>query len=189
MDGLPEILGVDELRAACLEGRSFRYLFFSDAGSVLDPPTVSCLSQWGRSPFEWKGRRFLSAEQAMMHGKATLFGDREMAERILDSKTSFQAKALGAKVRGFDQTVWERERFQVVVEANLGKFTTIPALREFLLATGNAVLAEASPTDPVWGIGLDESDRDAKSPDRWPGLNLLGFALMEVRRLVSRPTW
>lgn len=183
MDGLP--LDVDGLREACLEGRRFRYLFFSDAGSVSDPPTVSCLSQWGRAPFEWKGRRFLSAEQAMMHGKAELFGDPEMAARILESKTSFQAKALGAKVRGFDQAIWERERFGIVVEANLGKFATIPALRGFLLATGDAILAEASPTDAVWGIGLDELDRDAKNPGRWPGLNLLGFALMEVRRRLA----
>lgn len=123
----------------------------------------------------------MSSEQAMMYGKAMLFGDREIADRILVAKTSFQAKALGAMVRGFDEAVWARERFGIVVDANLGKFAMVPALRRFLLSTGDAVLAEASPTDRIWGIGLDEFDRHAKSPDRWPGLNLLGFALMEVR--------
>jgi ribA/ribD-fused uncharacterized protein len=43
------------------------------------------------------------------------------------------------------------------------------------------VLVEASPVDSVWGIGLAADDEQAASPDRWPGLNLLGFALMEVR--------
>ena len=179
------ITDIDQLRAACAAGTKFEFVFFPDSGSVADPPGPSCLSQWGISPFRWNGMRFLSAEQAMMHAKAELFGDREMAARILDSKTSFQAKALGAKVRGFDEATWERERFRVVVEANLGKFGMVPALGDFLRSTGQAVLVEASPFDRIWGIGMDESDRDAKNPDRWPGLNLLGFALMEVRRRLA----
>jgi NADAR domain len=39
----------------------------------------------------------------------------------------------------------------------------------------------ASPQDRVWGIGLVADDERAGSPERWLGLNLLGFALMEVR--------
>lgn len=179
------VCDIDELRAACAMGRRFEFLFFPDSGTVRDPPTESCLSQWGIAPFESGGHRFVSSEQAMMHGKAMLFGDREIADRILVAKTSFQAKELGAMVRGFDEVVWARERFGIVVDANLGKFALNPALRRFLLSTGDTVLAEASPADRIWGIGLDEFDRNAKSPDRWPGLNLLGFALMEVRRRLA----
>ena len=47
--------------------------------------------------------------------------------------------------------------------------------------TGGRVLVEASPRDRIWGIGLAAGDEQALSPERWPGLNLLGFALMEVR--------
>jgi ribA/ribD-fused uncharacterized protein len=43
------------------------------------------------------------------------------------------------------------------------------------------LLVEASPADRVWGIGLDAHSPDAQQPERWKGLNLLGFALMEVR--------
>jgi ribA/ribD-fused uncharacterized protein len=43
------------------------------------------------------------------------------------------------------------------------------------------VLVEASPLDRVWGIGLAEDDERANRPSQWPGLNLLGFALMDVR--------
>ena len=42
-------------------------------------------------------------------------------------------------------------------------------------------LVEASPVDAVWGIGLAAADPGAHDPDRWRGLNLLGFALMDVR--------
>ena len=47
--------------------------------------------------------------------------------------------------------------------------------------TGSRVLAEVSPRDRVWGIGLAAGDERVGSPERWQGLNLLGFALMEVR--------
>lgn len=116
-----------------------------------------------------------------MHGKALLFGDFETAERIVTAKTSWMARELGAAVRGFDEATWEKHRFEVAVKANLPKFSSIPSLREFLLSTGDAILVEASPVDRVWGNGLDESDQNARDPRKWPGLNLLGFALMEVR--------
>lgn len=35
--------------------------------------------------------------------------------------------------------------------------------------------------DRVWGIGLTATDERASDPERWRGLNLLGFALMEAR--------
>ncbi|MYM27643.1 DUF1768 domain-containing protein [Duganella sp. CY15W] len=69
----------------------------------------------------------------------------------------------------------------MVVRANLGKFGQNPALREFLLQTSERVLVEASPVDNIWGIGLAFDDPRAENPLEWQGLNLLGFALMEVR--------
>jgi predicted NAD-dependent protein-ADP-ribosyltransferase YbiA (DUF1768 family) len=54
-------------------------------------------------------------------------------------------------------------------------------LRDFLLATGRKVLVEASPYDRIWGIGMAATNPDMARPLAWRGLNLLGFALMEVR--------
>jgi hypothetical protein len=63
----------------------------------------------------------------------------------------------------------------------MAKFGQHRQLRDFLVGTSSRVLVEASPRDRVWGIGLAADDERAGSPERWPGLNLLGFALMEVR--------
>ncbi|SDP89555.1 hypothetical protein SAMN04487905_11231 [Actinopolyspora xinjiangensis] len=144
-------------------------------------PGRGCLSQWWPAPFIAHDRVFATAEHYMMWRKARLFGDEEMAEQILAAEHPHRAKTLGREVRGFDQRQWERERFAAVVTGNVAKFAQHEEPRRFLRDTGDRVLVEASPRDKVWGIGLAADDPAADDPERWPGLNLLGFALMEVR--------
>jgi ribA/ribD-fused uncharacterized protein len=91
------------------------------------------------------------------------------------------AKALGRRVAGFDEQVWDEHRYNIVVAGNLVKFSQYPQLCTFLLATGERILVEASPVDRLWGIGLGRDDPAVADPARWRGLNLLGFALMQVR--------
>ena len=53
---------------------------------------------------------------------------------------------------------------------------------------GNRDIAEASPLDKIYGIGLSPSDNRANMKRFWNGKNLLGNALMEVREdFQSRP--
>ncbi|MGW5125403.1 NADAR family protein [Streptomyces sp. NPDC004069] len=141
----------------------------------------SCLSQWWPSPFTVDSVPYATAEHWMMAGKARLFDDAEAERLVLAARHPAEAKKAGRLVRGFDEGVWERERFRIVVEGSVHKFAAHPALREFLLATGDRVLVEASPVDRIWGIGLAAGDEAAADPERWRGPNLLGFALMEAR--------
>ncbi|GAA4022286.1 NADAR family protein [Allokutzneria multivorans] len=140
-----------------------------------------CLSQWWPAPFVVDGLTFATAEHYMMWRKAVLFDDTATAEQVLAAADPKAAKDFGRGVVGFDTAVWERERYDIVVEGNLAKFRAHPELRRFLLSTGHAWLAEASPLDPVWGIGLAAEHPDAAHFELWPGLNLLGKALMDVR--------
>ena len=118
----------------------------------------------------------------MMAGKARLFGDEEAERRAVSRRAAPRAaKKAGRLVRGFDEAVWERERFALVVEGSVHKFGQNADLREFLLNTGDRVLVEASPVDRIWGIGLAADDQRAADPASWRGPNLLGFALMEAR--------
>ena len=68
-----------------------------------------------------------------------------------------------------------------MIEGNYLKFSQNPHLRNYLINTGNRILVEASPYDRIWGIGISEKDAVQETPNNWRGLNLLGFALMEVR--------
>ena len=112
---------------------------------------ASPFSQWYRCTFGAGGRAFNCAEQYMMHGKALLFGDAEIAAEILAADHPREHKALGRKVRGFDDAVWRREREGIVLAGNRAKFTQDLALREQLLATRGTTLVEVSPYDPSRG--------------------------------------
>jgi ribA/ribD-fused uncharacterized protein len=154
-------------------------------------------SNWNHSPsFVMDGIEFEYAEQAMMYYKAMLFNDPSMAQLILDAKfpwdikdkttgkvTTWGHKSLGRKVSNYNETIWIAHREEIMYEVCYAKFSQIPSYREWLLGTGELHIAEASPYDVIWGIGLEENDPLAEDPATWPAgvLNLLGKALIRVR--------
>lgn len=117
----------------------------------------------------------------MMAEKARLFKDEEILKEILQSKHPKQIKELGRKVRNFDEEVWKKKRYSIILNGNYAKFLQNEGQRQFLIGTKNRVLVEASPYDKIWGIGMAADDENIENPLEWKGLNLLGFALMEVR--------
>lgn len=176
------MLNVDTIRGWVREGHRFEYLlFWGHTQKRKGSPDASCLSQWFPARFVVNGDVYPTAEHWMMAGKARLFEDDAMLEAILDAADPGKAKALGRKVRGFDEGRWREARGPLVVEGNVEKFGQNPALKQFLLKTGRDVLVEASPRDRIWGIGMGASNEDARDPLKWRGTNLLGFALMEAR--------
>jgi ribA/ribD-fused uncharacterized protein len=167
-------------------GESLDFLFFwGHAPKSPGAVDASCLSQWFPRAFEVEGDRYLTAEHWMMAEKARLFGDRAALASILACGSPAEAKAHGRAVRGYDDVAWGRARSEAVVRGNVAKFGAHPDLRAFLLATKAKVLVEASPRDRIWGIGMGAKNPDARIPARWRGQNLLGFALMEARRLLA----
>lgn len=121
----------------------------------------------------------------MMYHKATLFGDSQAAQRLLSVDNPGAAKAIGREVIGFNETMWIQHRFDIVIKANLAKFGQHADLKDYLVNTGDRILVEASPVDKIWGVGLASDNPAIENPNLWKGLNLLGFALMEVRDLLS----
>lgn len=167
------------------------------------------LSNWWFSPYRVEenwfsphvGRtiRFNCTEQHMMAYKAIVNHDWDMYEKILACDGPFDGtqadfnkyprkqKALGRKVRNphtgsFDAKMWDNINVDLVTQANLMKFDQHPNLLEVLDLTKGLVLAEASPIDKIWGIGLSRDNPKSLDQQNWKGRNKLGQVLMRVRK-------
>lgn len=174
----------EHLNALCARfnaGEALSFTFFWGHQRSKTAVTASCFSQWFEAEFIVEGQHYPTAEHFMMAEKAALFDDQDIRAQVLDAPTANAAKALGRKVRGFDEKVWLQHRYDIVVRANQAKFSQNPPLNEYLQHTGSRVIVEASPVDSIWGIGLAQDHADVNNPNLWKGLNLLGFALMQLR--------
>ncbi len=146
-------------------------------------------SNWYPRTFVIEGVRYNCVEQYMMAKKAILFGDVTIYQQIMQTEDPGKCKDLGKLVRGFDPATWDSCKYEIVYNGNYAKFTQNPDLMAKLKATGDAVMAEASPGDTIWGIGMTADDPKAKQPDQWQGENLLGKILMEIRSKYADKTF
>jgi len=159
-----------EALIAYMSEKEPKFMFFWGHRKVADKVTKSCFS--------------------MMAEKAKLFDPKsDVFSKIIEAKDPGKAKKLGRQIKHFDEQIWLEQRFDIVVKGNYLKFSQNPELKQFLLNTSYRVIVEASPVDPIWGIGMAADHRDAANPKRWKGLNLLGFALMQVRDQLEKASY
>lgn len=144
------------------------------------------LSNWYMSDFEYNNITFSSMEQYMMYMKAMLFKDTEIAQEILKTSNVAEIKALGRKVKNFNDKEWDRHKEEIITNGLYAKFSQNDTLKSKLLATGQAVLAECAVNDRIWGIGLSMKDNNRLNIKSWRGQNLLGKCLMTVRDKLSK---
>ena len=143
------------------------------------------LSNWYLSDFEVNGIKYSSMEQYMMHQKAVLFNDNEIAEQILAISDVGKIKDLGRKVKKYNDVIWTGMRQIIIYEGLLEKFRQNDDLRNELLASGQDIFAECAVQDRIWGIGLSMKDEKRFNMEEWQGQNLLGFSLMRVREALQ----
>ena len=143
------------------------------------------LSNWFLSEFTVGDITFSSMEQYMMYEKALLFQDQEAAEKILQTDSAADIKALGRSVQHFADKIWIKVREEIVYKGVREKFRQNPELAENLEKTGEEIIAECAVKDRIWGIGLSMKDENRHCIDRWRGQNLLGKILMRVREEIK----
>ena len=138
-------------------------------------------SQWHKAKFKDEhNREFNCCEQYMMYCKAEVFGDTESMSKVMATSSPREQKGLGRQVKGFDHVTWDKIKYNIVYLGNYFKFSQNEILWNLLDGTGEKPIAEASPWDSIWGIGLQVEDPMILNTSIW-GENLLGKALMEVR--------
>jgi len=156
------------------ERESDTHIFFWDG--------IFC--QWYKAPMKdpKTNATYRCCEQYMMAQKSLLFGDEIAHQMIMDSDNPRRIKHLGRLVSNYDQEIWDQNKYQIVLDGNLMKFTQNEFLHTLLVkGTQNKIIVEASPEDTIWGIGLSHEDDDVLDESKWKGENLLGKALMETR--------
>lgn len=139
------------------------------------------LSNWSGEGFDFLGRSFSTSEHWIMWQKACVMGDWSAADSILGAKGPKEAKALGGKAGPYDDAVWRDVREELAYVGVREKFLQNSRLAQALLDTGSSVLAEASPYDRVWGVGIEVGDPGFADMTGWKGENLQGRICMRVR--------
>lgn len=178
---------IDELKADFNKNKKIDFIFFwghreAKNGEI----SKSCFSQWWKSDFKREDKIYSCMEQYMMYEKAKLFDDENTAKQIMESNNPKDIKSLGKKAKNFNQNLWDKYKYSIVLNGNYLKFIQNKSLMMFLFSTKNKILVEASPYDSIWGIKMSEKDDNIKNPLMWKGENLLGFALTEVREELKR---
>ena len=139
------------------------------------------LSNWYLCKFTYGNYTYSSTEQFMMAQKALLFRDFEVFDKILKTNSPKTIKRLGKQVKNYDDAIWSQVRQPMMHRGIRAKFQQNPDLLQKLIDTDDAILAECSPYDKFWGIGLAVGDPRIQETAKWKGTNLLGNVLMDVR--------
>lgn len=136
------------------------------------------LSNWYDCEFTIKGITYCCMEQYMMHQKALIFGDSDIADKVINESRAFVQKELGRCVNNYNDEIWKTIRYQIVKEGVVEKFKQNKDLKEYLKSFKGYNIVEASSEDRVWGIGFEEDDA-LENIDNW-GQNLLGKILTDL---------
>ena len=143
---------------------------------------ASPLSNHYTSPFQIGKETYSCVEQFLMFQKALLVKDDETAGKIMASQNPKEHKYLGRTIKGLQKELWDSKRDAIMKTALEAKFEQNVACRAFLQNTAPNRLAEASPNDRYWGIGLGLRDQNIWDNKQWKGQNKLGEMLMEIRQ-------
>ncbi|KAG4098179.1 hypothetical protein H8356DRAFT_1392908 [Neocallimastix lanati (nom. inval.)] len=136
------------------------------------------LSNFYNCSFSYRGLTYTSSEAAWQAQKCRS----EEEKKKFTMKTPAQAKTAGRRVKL--RPDWEAVKYTLMVEVCYQKFIQNPTLREKYLATGEAEIIEDTTGwhDNLWGQCSCSKCKIKNGGEK--GQNLLGKALMEVRKKI-----
>ena len=177
-----------------LEGTSYGVEDFAKLPADLDPRHI-CTERIGEVTYFFKCDSPLSnhhpckftidnveyncSEQAYFHKKATVCGNTDAAADIMKCTRPKVQKSMGSAIISTED--WEGKRVQVMTNIVTEKFQQNPHLMAFLNdTTGTSYIAEDSPTDSFFGLGVSRNHHDRSNLKGIVG-NHMGKILMLIR--------
>ena len=143
----------------------------------------SPLSNFYKCSFNLNGRSYNCMEQFLQTRKAEILGDDATAQKILRQEDPVDQRHSTKNLKDTQGEWYKAAQFEAKI-AIKEKFSQNPDIREYLLATGGKLLAEAS-NDLDWGIGLSLRNPQIMDQNLWQGKNWLGKMLMAARQDLS----
>ncbi len=132
-----------------------------------------------------EGKSFKNSEQIYQWRKAVCHGMDDTAIKILEAEKPWDAKRLGEKIKSSPQ--WEESKVNVMRMALQVKLENCAEFKTKLLDSGTKILVECT-QNRFWGSGLTREETLKTSPSDWPGRNMMGELLTEIRVNISIPS-
>lgn len=144
--------------------------------------TNGIFSNFDRCDVIHDGQTFRSSEHCYQWLAAKEALNDDVAEAIYKAEHPAHAKRLAARIKN-DIPNWGELRDTIMEDVLRAKLRSSDAFREALIASGQRVLVEAQ-LDDYWGSGLVSSLTATTKREFWPGKNMLGKILMNIRNEV-----
>ncbi len=136
------------------------------------------------SRFSLHGESFISVSQYLLFRQALLAGDENRKKQIMSQNTSDSISTLKVYLPTELKTLWTGQMQIIAYQALITKFAQDEKLGIALLDTGSSIIAACLSRDTIWGNGLEPFDPAVTNVSLWPGQNLLGYSLMQVRNML-----
>jgi ribA/ribD-fused uncharacterized protein len=147
------------------------------------------LSSWYMNPLEYNGETYCCAFQAIMADMARKYENDEEVARIMETTDpqemilqwdTFENKEDDEPIT---EKKWNKRLQKCIIKVNQAKFSN-KKLAKRLAATGSmpiGYIPPENPTDEYQGTGLPFDDPNAYQPRKWPGSNVYGQVLEQIR--------
>jgi len=131
--------------------------------------------------FNYEGKSFNCAEQALMYHKALKFDDDSTANKIMNQQDPRAQKREGYHISNFVANTWNKTQDDLMSRILLAKFSQVDTARHHLQKTGSRTICECNPSDMYWGTGMKLNDKYSLCSQSWKGENRLGKLLENLR--------
>ena len=125
--------------------------------------------------------KFKSVEEAYFWRMSLEMGKPDLAKKIHESRHAGEAKKISKDIADdLTRLQWETDNVDIMEHLLAVKAKQCERFNECLMETQDSVLAEATPSR-FWGTGLSMFVTKNCSESYWPGQNMLGALLMDLR--------
>ena len=173
LDQLPEDLNPENL---CQKQNDNTIVFFGQG---------SAFSNHHPAPYRDGNVKYCCSEQQILSSKASLFNDDVAHSKIMSTKSPLEMKRISNRIHNFNQATWDQKAPEITRRALMNKFSQNEQLQRKLLATGEAVIAEAC-RDKLFGTGVPLFEDGCLDNETWTGKGIMGDALIHVREILRK---